>query len=133
MADPTLDVIPNRAHPLDGLSHWVFEIPVEVPAAWIHRTRATAAHGDDDIRGADRLIGQRLRELAGEGDADLVQHGHHGVAHLTRRFGTRRANHHPLPGELPEDSCSKLRATGVLHADEEDCGHSMALCCGSAQ
>jgi hypothetical protein len=52
-----------------------WELPVLVALARIDRTGIPAAHGDDHISGADRLVGKGLGEGPGQVDAHL------GLAH----------------------------------------------------
>ena len=48
-----------------------WELPVLVALGRIDRTGIPAAHGDDHISGADRLVGKGLGEGPGQVDAHL--------------------------------------------------------------
>ena len=61
----------------DVLAGGVVELPVLVAFARVERAGVTAAHGDHHVGLADGLVGQDLRLLSRDVDADLG-HGLHG-------------------------------------------------------
>ncbi len=62
-------------------------IPVLVPLAGEDRAGVAAAHRDDDIGGADDLVGPRLRVLGGDVDAAFGHRGDRGRVDLDAGFG----------------------------------------------
>jgi hypothetical protein len=73
-----------------------WELPVLVALARIDRTGIPAAHGDDHISGADRLVGKGLGEGPGQVDAHLgLAHAEGGCSTVLeglRRDGRALAN-----------------------------------------
>ena len=69
--DAAADLVADRADGVDAEAGGVVELPVLVALAGEQRAGVTAAHRDDDVGGADDLVGPRLRVLGGDVDADL--------------------------------------------------------------
>lgn len=66
--DPLLDFVPNRANGLEWLARGIGQWPFLVTAAGNNRAGITATHRDDDIGGAEHLVGPErpvvMRSLA---------------------------------------------------------------------
>src|SRR5262245_11800731 len=69
LLDPTADLVTDGTDRFEAEPLRVVEDPVLVPLARVHRARVAAAHGDDDVGGADDLVGPRLGELGADVDA----------------------------------------------------------------
>ena len=120
---PLLDLVADPAHGLEVLAGGVLELPVLITLARIDRAGVAAAHRDHGVRGADELVGERLRELLGEVDADLGHRLDRGRVDLLGRIRAGGADVHPTVGELVQQSRRHLAPPRVMDADEQDLGH----------
>ena len=101
--DARVDLVADPAHRLEVLPGRVVELPVLVALARVDRARVAAAHRDDDVGGADGLIGERLRELLAQVDAELAHClDDRGVDPLARR-ASRPSGRGPAPCERQLD------------------------------
>jgi hypothetical protein len=71
VADAAFDLVADRADVRDVYACRAGQVPVFVAAAGEDGAGVAAAHGDDDVGGADDLVGPRLGVLAGDVDAAL--------------------------------------------------------------
>ena len=67
-----------------GLAGGIVDLPVEIALAGVDRAGVTAAHRDHDVGGLHDFVGERLRELLGEVEADLLHRRDDGRVDLGR-------------------------------------------------
>ena len=120
--DATADLVTDRAHGGDPEPGRVVELPVLVALAGEDRAGVTAAHRDDDIGGADDLVGPWLRVLAGDVDADFGHRVDGRRVDLGSRFGTAGVHQDAVAGEVLQPAGGHLGAAGVVDAEEQDGG-----------
>src|SRR5512145_462800 len=73
--DAAPDLVADGSDGGDVQAGRVVELPVVVALARVEGASVAAAHGDDDVSGADDLVGPWFGELTGDVDANL---GHRG-------------------------------------------------------
>src|SRR5204863_1577532 len=98
------------------------EVPVLVPLAGVDRTRVAAAHGDDDVRRANGVIGQRFREPVGDVDADFAHRIDRNRVDLIAGLGAGGADGDAATAEPLHETGGHLASAGVVRADEADLG-----------
>ena len=101
------------------------DLPVLVALARVDGAGVAAAHGDDDVGGADDVVGERLGERGGDVDPEF---GHGGDARrrsmAAAGLGAGGADVHPaLAAQCWSRAGGHLGAAGVVHADEQHLGH----------
>ena len=69
--DPLGDLVADGSYLVDWLAGGIGEIPVQVALARVDRAGVAAAHGDDGVGLADRLVREWLGELLREIDPDV--------------------------------------------------------------
>ena len=122
--DAGVDLVADPAHRLDVLPGRVVELPVLVALARVDRAGVAAAHRDHDVGGADDLVGERLRELLAQVDAELAHRLDDGrVDPLAGRAARRADVDAALRAELDEPG-GHLAAARVVDADEQHFGFS---------
>jgi len=87
--DVVIDGVADLPHERERLAGGVGDRPVLVARAGIDRTGVAAAEGDDDVGGADHLVGQRLGELERDVHPDLGHRLHHDGVDLLVGVGAR--------------------------------------------
>jgi hypothetical protein len=100
-------------------SRRVVEIPILVTFAGEDGAGIAAAHGDDDVCGADDLVGPGLGVLAGDVDAAFGHSSDGGGVDLEAGFGAARPRGGPVAGEVLEEAEGHLAAACVVDAEEE--------------
>jgi hypothetical protein len=121
-AGASVDLLDDGPDLLDGLAGGVGEVPVEVALARVDRTGVTAAHGDDDVGAASRLVGERLGELLGHVEPAFGEDlGDRGVD-LLAGGGAGGAHDDPAVAVVVEQHPGSDGAAGVVGADHEDLG-----------
>ena len=116
------EVVSDGPHLVDGLVGGVVEFPVEVALTREHGAGVPASHGDDDVGGADDLVGPGLGDLGADVDADLGHGGDGGVVDAVGGFGAAGEDVDLVAGEVPHPSCRHLGSSGVVDAEEQDAG-----------
>src|SRR4030095_6078768 len=75
LTDAPFDLVADGAGVFDGLAGGGVEDPVEVALAGEDGAGVAAAHGDDDVGGADDLVGPGFGEFSGDVDAAFTHGG----------------------------------------------------------
>src|SRR5439155_22641892 len=98
---------------------WVLQLPVLVALAGEERTGVAATHRDHHIRGPERLVGDRLRELLAQVDAELRHRRDSGRIDLLSWARAGRADGDaPVRAQL-DQAGGHLAAARVVRADEQ--------------
>ena len=100
----------------------IVDRPVLVSLAGVDRAGVAAAHRDHDVGGAHDLIGERLRELLGHVDAELLHRLDDRGVELVGRPAARRADLDSSLRAQPDQPGGHLAAAGVVHAHEQHLG-----------
>src|SRR6266446_2854542 len=121
--DAPADLVADLADLLDALARGIRKLPVQVSLAGIDRARVAAAHGDDDLRLAHELIGQRLGKLLAQVEADLAHRLDDRGIDLAGRLRTGGSHVNLALSSAVQQRRRHLRAAGVVHAHEQDLGY----------
>src|SRR6185437_5338108 len=122
LLDPEIDLVPDPPDRLEVLSGRVVEFPVFVPLAGVDRAGIPATHCDHDVSRFHELVGERLRELFPQIDAELTHSLHGSRVDLLAGCAPGRTDVDSTLGAQLHEPGGHLAAAGVVHADEEDLG-----------
>jgi hypothetical protein len=127
-----VDLVADAPHCVDVLAGRIVELPVLVAFAGIDRAAVAAAHRDHDIGRANSLVGELLRRLVGQVDAELGHRLDDGRVERVGRLAASGTNADRAPGAELEQAGGHLASTRVVDADEQDiersrCAHNPAI------
>ena len=119
LGDPPLDLVADRAHPLERPADRILDPPVDVGRPRENRADVAAAHGHDHVRPGRVCVGIELsRAAAREVDPELAHRLHHLRMELVT--GMAPGGAHLVTAGALEERVRHLRATLVSDAEEED-------------
>ncbi len=120
--DAAFDLVPDDPYRLDVLAGGVVEDPFLIAFAGDDGAAVAAAHGDDDVGGADDLVGPRLGLLAGDVDAPFGHGRDGGGVDGDGGFGAAGPGDGTVAGEVLEEPECHVATAGVVHAQESTTG-----------
>src|SRR3984957_4673654 len=114
------DRITNLSNFREVFSAGILQFPVLVALARVDRARVTTAHGHNDVGVATHLVGQLLRRLIRDVDAQLLHRlDDHRIQHVAG-IGSGGVDDDSTFGHLARERRRHLRASCVVHAEKEN-------------
>ena len=117
--DVGADIVADVSDSVEILSGRVIEGPFDVPFAGIDGACVAAPHEDDDIGGADDVIGPGFGKLSGDIDADFCHCGDSNRVNFASGLGTTGVANDTITADMGQPAEGHLRSPGIVNAEKQ--------------